>query len=116
MKEFKKLIYTASLKNNCPECFSSEGITLEFRQLGRTNLWFSAYTDELESSMQCDKCKSTIYPISWDQDIERVYEYHKKSTTLEETKKRWKLPAKVLFGLVILGIIAAVYFGFTYTK
>lgn len=116
MKEFKKLIYTASVKNNCPECFSSEGITLEFRQLGRSNLWFSAYTEELESAMQCDKCKSEIYPISWDEGIERVYEYHKKSTQLESTKKRWKLAAKIVFGLLILGLIAAVYFGITYYK
>lgn len=116
MKEFKKLIYTASLKNNCPECFSSEGITLEFRQLGRTNLWFSAFTETLESTMQCDKCESIIYPISWDESIERVYEYHRKSTELESTKKRWKLPAKILIGILVLGIIAAVYFGITYYK
>ncbi|MEP2936237.1 MAG: hypothetical protein ABJM06_12480 [Gilvibacter sp.] len=116
MKEFKKLIYTASLKNNCPECFSSDGITLEFRQLGRSNLWFSAYTEELESTMECDKCKSIIYPISWDDDIERVYDYHKKSTQLEPTKKRWKLSAKILIALLILGAIAAGYFGYTYYK
>jgi len=110
MKEFKKLIYTASLKNNCTECFSSDGITLEFRQLGSSNMWFSAFTEDLESTLQCDKCDSIIYPISWDESIERVYEYHRKSTSLEATKKRWKLPVKIIFGLVILGIIAATYY------
>lgn len=114
LKDFKKLIYTAQLKNNCPECFSTEGMTLEFRQLGYTNFWYRTYTPSVESHMECDKCGTVIYPISWDESIERVYDYHKKNAPLEAVKKRWKNSAKVALVAALVSFAIAFYFGFFY--
>ncbi len=59
-------------------------------------------------SINCHNCENQIYPGQWTQDIERVYEYHKK--TITPTRSSIKFTGLFyLLAFVILLIIGAGY-------
>ncbi len=107
MRTQNTTIYSAVLNNNCPECYSNAGLNLEFLQEFKENRWYKKYTDSLTSTMQCSKCNTAIYPVSWTEDIERVYEYHKINSGLKSTKTNWKVATLI----VVLAIIAVLTIG-----
>ena len=41
------------LKNNCPECYSNDGLTLTFKQRFTENLFYKAITEETALEMHC---------------------------------------------------------------
>ena len=38
--------------------------------------------------MVCEKCKSTIYPVSWTEDIERMFDYYQKTVVPEKKSSK----------------------------
>ncbi len=102
MKIIQKKIEQKIIANNCPECFSNDTLLLAFYQKCIQNSFFKRTTDEITNTLKCSKCKSDIYPISWTEDIERVYEFYMKS--INPSKSSLKL-TKLSYGLIILIII-----------
>ncbi|WP_298556534.1 hypothetical protein [uncultured Algibacter sp.] len=70
-----------ALKNNCPECFSMDGLRLTFRQKIRETKFYKTITSEISHEITCKTCDSIIYPVQWTEDIDRVFEYQKKAFT-----------------------------------
>ncbi|WP_298548536.1 hypothetical protein [uncultured Aquimarina sp.] len=79
MKTEYILLKEAVLNNNCPECYSTESLLLSFKQKRQLSKLFIKTKGEIIESMDCKKCETTIFPGRWTDDIERVYNYHKKT-------------------------------------
>tara|TARA_R110002020_G_scaffold109722_1_gene253793 strand:+ start:568 stop:918 length:351 start_codon:yes stop_codon:yes gene_type:complete len=98
----------AKLKNNCPECYSTDGLTLSFAQKHEENKFFDRSSNEVQSTMKCSKCGTTIYPARWTEDIERVYEYNRKLAVPPKPYFKFKaLTAILLIAVVLAGAVAA---------
>jgi len=80
---------TVQLNNNCPECYSSEGLELTFKQRFVENLFYKAITQDTIYEMRCNTCDTDIFPIRWTDDIEQVVLYQKRA--MEPKAKSLKL-------------------------
>ncbi|MEJ4089162.1 hypothetical protein [Galbibacter orientalis] len=108
MKTIQKEIKEASLTNNCPECFSNQGLLLTFYQKHIESAWYINATKEITDKIVCGNCNTTIYPVRWTEDIERVREFYAK--TVENPKTYFKLTRLSIFMmLAIVGITIAVF-------
>ena len=98
----KKLVVikTVSLNNNCPECYNTDGLELTFKQKFKETPFIKTMTKEVVKELNCKKCKTIIYPARWDDDIDRVVDYHKKA--LKTKPKSYKL--KSLSWIILLTI------------
>lgn len=67
------------LNNNCPECYSKDGLRLAFKQKFIETKFYKSITKDIKNSIVCKTCNTTIYPVQWTDDIERVFEYHQKA-------------------------------------
>ncbi len=113
MNEKLITIKEVSLKNNCPECYSTEGLILTFKQKFKETNLYKSITSDVVDELACTKCTTTIYPVSWTDDIERVYDYQKKAFTPKKASIKLKRLAWVLFiaiDLIIISIILIVFF------
>ncbi len=113
MKENLKEIKQATLANNCPECYANDTLSLTFYQKNVKSAFFKRATDEISNSIICQKCNSTIYPVQWTEDIERVYDFYFKS--LEPEKPSFKLTGLskwliIIAVLIVAAIIIAINF------
>lgn len=113
MKITEYTIHEAELKNNCPECYSNDGLILSFTQKEKENAWLRKAEKDLEVILFCNTCETRIFPVRWDEHIERVYDYYQKLVTPRSTrthyKKRFWLTLSI--GLVVItGALA--WFGY----
>lgn len=69
------------LNNNCPECYSKDGLELTFKQKFVENLFYKAITQDTIHEMHCNTCDTDIFPSRWTNDIEQVVDYHKRAVT-----------------------------------
>lgn len=116
MKSTPKLISKTTLKSNCPECYTTEGLNLEFYQTYVDSYWYKRFLKQLTSKMYCTKCETEIFPVSWTPDIERLYEYHKKSTKMRSSRHHWKTITLVVVLAAIALITASVVIWLNYSK
>ncbi len=89
--------------NNCPECFN-KNLRLTFYQKHNCNFFFDRTTKEISNKVQCLKCTEVIYPVAWTDDIERSFDYYRKTVTplparLKLTKGFFILVTGILVGL-----------------
>lgn len=92
----------APLNNNCPECFSSDGMTLSFKQkIVSTKLW-SKTKGTVIQNIFCSKCENQIYAGQWTNDIERVFEYHKKTINVKRSSLRFTSLFYLLFFILLV--------------
>jgi len=103
-----KTYYTAQLKNNCPVCFANDGMVVSFKQKWKENRLLRKATNDLNYAIACEHCTSTIYPVQWTDDIERVFEFHQKMAKPERFRKLKPL-AFMIIGLCIVGIAIGVF-------
>lgn len=101
------------LKNNCPECFSTDGLQLTFKQEFTETKFYKSITDRVSCYIDCTTCATAIYPERWTDDIERVVSYQEKALTPKPVSKRfkplfWGIAIGILF-VVILGIAAIAF-------
>ncbi|GAA3595739.1 hypothetical protein Q4Q39_07660 [Flavivirga amylovorans] len=101
------------LTNNCPECYSKEGLRLYFKQKVIDTKFYKSITSKISHEIVCKTCNTIIYPVKWTDDIERVFEYQKKafipkkaSTYLKKTL--WWV-AIILTGFIAIAVIIAMY-------
>ena len=97
-------IKTVNLNNNCPECFSTKGLQLTFKQRFIETSFYKSITQEVSTEMHCTVCNTPIYPARWTDDIERVFEYQMKAFQPKKASKKHKS----LFWILIIASVAVV--------
>jgi len=107
-KEKLVVISESDFTNNCPECFNQE-LKITFYQKHIESKLYHKVTSEVDHEMQCKTCGSTIYPIKWTENIERVFEYYRKMVTPEPSSMQFTPLFYLLFGLLALLIGAVIY-------
>lgn len=104
-------IKTESLKNNCPECFSTEGLQLIFNQKFIDTRLYKTMTNDIAYELTCNVCDTKIFPVRWTDEIDRVVNYKKKAFTANPKSFKLKRLAWMLFisldVLIFLGILIA---------
>lgn len=97
------------INNNCPECFNKSGMKIVFKQKFIETKFYRSITDIITEDILCDTCKTTIYPVRWTEDIERVVEYQRKVLTTKKASTHYKKTTWILgvFILLTLLIIAS---------
>ncbi|MBP2831391.1 hypothetical protein J8281_04250 [Aquimarina sp. U1-2] len=106
MKKEYIVLKETTLTNNCPECYATDGMVLSFKQeKQKSKFWIRTKKNVLESIV-CGKCENTIYPGQWTTDIERVYDYHKKTIDSKPASLKFTglFYGLLLFVLVIVGL------------
>ena len=98
-----------ALKNNCPECFSKDGLRLTFKQKIKETKYYKSVTSEISHEISCDICKSAIYPVQWTDDIDRVFEYQKKAFTPNKPSTYLKQLSWIALGITTAVIILIVF-------
>lgn len=109
MKEKHIPIKEVSLNNHCPVCYSTNGLHLTFKQRIVETNFYRSITSEITNDIKCTTCKTTIYPVQWTDDLERVFEYHKKMVSPKKPStylKKWSWVLLVL--LFTIGFIMMV--------
>jgi hypothetical protein len=89
-------IKTASLSNNCPECYSSTGLKLTFKQIFKETTFYKSMTKKITKELKCSTCGTTIYPARWTNEIDQVVNYHEKILVLKPQKIKLKTLAWVV--------------------
>ncbi|WP_034062676.1 hypothetical protein [Lacinutrix jangbogonensis] len=97
-----------SLNNNCPECFSKEGLELTFKQQFIETKFSKSITQDITTQMHCNICDTIIYPVNWTEDIERVYNYQMKAFTPKKVSKKFKPLFWIVIGVITALAITAV--------
>ncbi|WP_308991467.1 hypothetical protein QLS71_005470 [Mariniflexile litorale] len=105
MTEKFVFIKEVHLNNNCPICYNSDGLHLTIKQKTVENSFYKAITADIKYDMVCKTCNSTIYPVNWTDDIERVFEYHKKAFTPQTPTTHLKKVSRLA---IFSGIIVAI--------
>ncbi|MEZ4801213.1 MAG: hypothetical protein R2797_00465 [Gelidibacter sp.] len=98
-----------SLNNHCPECYSTDGLQLTFKQKFVENAFYKAISSDVKQTMHCNTCHTEIFPVRWTEDIERVFEYQQrafvpKSATFKLKKLTWILLIALVAIVVILNV------------
>ena len=108
-------IKKVDLNNNCPTCFNTDGLQLTIMQKTFENSFYKAITSEIKYDLVCNTCKSTIYPVNWTDDIERIFEYHKKAFSPKKPSTHLKKASWLAIISVIIIAICTVAI-LVYTK
>ncbi|TCK65107.1 hypothetical protein DFQ05_2320 [Winogradskyella wandonensis] len=95
------------LNNNCPECYSNDGLQLTFKQKITENIFIKAITKKTTHEMHCNNCNTQIYPVRWDSDIERVVAYHERAIIPKKPSIKLK-PAAYIFIIIDLLILVTI--------
>lgn len=113
MEAKQHLLHSARINNNCPECYSSDGLEFSFSQNEKETQLYRKASNKMEEVLYCHNCKNIIYPVNWNDDIERVYQYHKKQAQPLSSSYRLKPLAYIiiLVDLVALGVILYLLLG-----
>lgn len=85
MRESFFTIKQVTLNNHCPECYSTEGLSLTFKQKFVEAKLYKAISKETTYNLFCNNCNTVIYPSRWTDDIELVFAYQEKATTPKPT-------------------------------
>ncbi|WP_299313434.1 hypothetical protein [uncultured Aquimarina sp.] len=110
MKTEYIVLKEAVLNNNCPECYSTEGLLLSFKQQKQLSKLFIKTKKEVIESMDCRKCETTIFPGRWTDDIERVYNYHKKTIDLKPSSIKFtRLFYLIIFLIITISIVLCIF-------
>lgn len=81
MKTHTHILHSAKVKNNCPLCYSTEGLEFTFIQEEVENKFYSKAQKEVHDKLYCHNCEQQVHPVEWTEDVDRVHEYHKKLAT-----------------------------------
>lgn len=114
MKDQWITVKEVSLNNNCPECYSKEGLELTFKQAFIDTKFSKSITQNISTHMHCSICETTIYPVSWTEDIERIYDYQMKAFEPKKVSKKFKPLFWILLGLIIVIIAFILVMVITY--
>ena len=91
-----------NLNNNCPECYSRDGLQLTFLQKFVENKFYKAITTQTKKKLVCTTCDTDIFPVRWTEDIEQVVAYQNRAATPKP--KSFKLK-KLAWILIIIDVV-----------
>lgn len=94
------ILKEAPLSNNCPECFNQD-LKLTFFQKHSYGRLYHRTTSEVSRTLECNTCKSQIFPVQWTEDIERSVEYYEKAVQADKARIQFK---PLFYILILLGI------------
>ncbi|TGV02885.1 hypothetical protein [Flavivirga rizhaonensis] len=114
MSEKLVTIKEVVLTNNCPECYSKEGLRLSFKQKIIDTKFYKSITSKISHEITCKTCKMIIYPVKWTDDIERVFEYHKKAFVPKKASTYLKKASWIAIILTSIIIITAITLAVVY--
>lgn len=103
-------IKEVSLNNNCPECYNNTGLRLTFKQKFEESRFYKSLTNETNHVLSCKTCNTTIYPVSWSDDIERVVEYHQRAFVPKKASFKLNKKAWILIGAAIALLVTGIVF------
>jgi len=106
----KHILHTAKLINDCPECSVTNELEISFTQLEKENRYYRKNEKKNIGTIFCNNCKSTIYPESWSENLEKVYEYHNKLAIPKSTQLTLQPISYAICLLVLTTIVALIYF------
>jgi len=98
------------LNNNCPECYSNEGLELTFKQRFVENVLYKAISQDTIHEMRCNTCNTDIFPVRWTNDIDQVVAYHKRAVVPKPKSLKLKQLAWILIIADILLFIVVILF------
>lgn len=100
------ILHKAGIKNNCPECFANDGLEFIFSQNHTVKKLYTSASKDIEEKLFCHSCKNIIYPVNWDDNIDRVYDYNKKQVVPKKgALKLTTIGFLIVFiGIAIIGI------------
>ncbi len=107
-KEELKIIKEAELTNNCPECFNQE-LRLTFYQKHKYNRLYHKTSGEVTHEIKCKTCNSVIYPVSWTEDIERVFDFYRKTVTPDRATIKFTMLFYTLILILIVLVSGVIY-------
>ncbi|MCK7589186.1 hypothetical protein M0G43_01230 [Subsaxibacter sp. CAU 1640] len=98
-----------ALNNHCPECYSTDGLRLTFKQKFVENTFYRAISKDTKHSIVCETCGTDIYPVQWTDDLERVVEYQErafvpKAATFKLKNLTWIILVVVIAIVVLLNV------------
>lgn len=99
-------IKEVSLNNNCPECYSNTGLRLSFKQKFIETKFYKSITSEIKHEITCNTCNTMIYPVQWTHDIDRVFEYQRKTFVPKKASTYLKKASWIIIVSVIFVVIA----------
>jgi len=104
---------TARLNNNCPECYSNDELELTFKQKFIETNFYKAITHDISHEMYCHTCNTSIFPIQWTEDIERIVAYQERVARPKPKSLKLKPLAWIilLLGLVVFVAIILIATG-----
>lgn len=108
MEEKYITIKEVALINNCPECYNTTGLQLTFKQKFVETKFYRSITKETAHQLECSTCNTSIYPVRWTDDIERVFNYHQKAFIPKTPSFKLKRNAWLLIFGIIIFIIALI--------
>ena len=107
MKQEKLItVKEVTLKNNCPECYNNSGMTLTFKQRFIETTFYKRITNDITHTIFCNTCQSIIYPVQWDEHIERVFKYQQKAFIPKKPTRQFKKTAWIIFSIVSILLIS----------
>ncbi|WP_062056818.1 hypothetical protein [Aquimarina longa] len=112
MKSEYIILKEAALTNNCPECYSTDGMVLSFKQQRLKSKFLIKTKGTIIESINCSKCENQIFPGQWTTDIERVYDYHKKTITCNTSGSLYFTALFYILLLIVLVIATGAYIYF----
>ena len=107
-KEELKIIKEAELTNNCPECFNQE-LKLTFYQKHKFAILYHKTSGEVTHEIKCKTCHSIIYPVSWTEDIERVFDFYRKMVTPNRAAIKFTMLFYILILILIVLVAGGIY-------
>ncbi len=110
MEKRTLILHKAQVNNNCPECYSTEGLEFIFSQEEVQNKLYSKVNKEVIETLHCHTCDQDIYPVKWTEDIEQVYDYHRKLAKPKNSGIKLKPLAYLLILTDALIITAIIYY------
>ncbi|WP_460220674.1 hypothetical protein [Psychroserpens sp. MEBiC05023] len=110
MKQQHFTLKEVSLNNNCPECYSNEGLVLTFKQRFVENALYKAITQDTIHEMHCTICNTDIFPIRWTNNIEQVVAYQERAITPKPKSLKLKKLAWILILVDVILILIVLLF------
>lgn len=104
MSSKKKVFRQATLSSNCPECYNTNTLLLTLFQEENDTPWYYQLSDHCSETLVCKKCETTIYPVRYTKDIERVKAFYKRSMGIPPKAFRLKPLTFVALALLIAAV------------
>ena len=104
------LLKEVSLKVNCPECYTNEGLLLRFFQHEKKLLGMFKRIEPVEERLDCQLCETKITPGRWTEDIDRMHMYHLKTITSQKSGLKFLGVFYAVLVLLLFLVLGLVYF------